>query len=201
MDVSRPSSRWTATGGRPSRLSPTAIRIPTSDVCRCGRRRWPGGTPGWTSSRLAGSPPLAIPRLVAAALTGRTQKARGVLYLHDLATIELRAGATPSSPGRRGGPRRRRPRGVLVRAESRKDPPCRRLIRNVAAPPRDTGFDPLRALGAILAVLPCSPSSRSRPPRAARRRRGPAAISPIRSRRCSSCSVASGSRRSSSPRP
>ena len=35
--------------------------------------------------------PLAIPRLAAVALTGRTPKARGVLYLHDLDTIELRA--------------------------------------------------------------------------------------------------------------
>ncbi len=35
--------------------------------------------------------PLAIPRLVAAALTGRTPKARGVLYLHDVDAIELRA--------------------------------------------------------------------------------------------------------------
>ncbi len=35
--------------------------------------------------------PLAIPRLVAAALTGRTPRARGVLYLHDVDAIELRA--------------------------------------------------------------------------------------------------------------
>ena len=34
--------------------------------------------------------PLSIPRLVAAALTGRTPKARGVLYLHDMDAIELR---------------------------------------------------------------------------------------------------------------
>jgi diacylglycerol kinase family enzyme len=35
--------------------------------------------------------PLAIPRLVTVGLTGRTPKARGVLYLHDLDEIELRA--------------------------------------------------------------------------------------------------------------
>ena len=35
--------------------------------------------------------PLAIPRLVTAGLIGRTPKARGVLYLHDLDEIELRA--------------------------------------------------------------------------------------------------------------
>ena len=35
--------------------------------------------------------PLSIPRLVAAALAGRTPKARGVLYLHDVQAIELRA--------------------------------------------------------------------------------------------------------------
>ena len=35
--------------------------------------------------------PLSIPRLVAAAMTGRTPKARGVLYLHDVDAIELRA--------------------------------------------------------------------------------------------------------------
>lgn len=35
--------------------------------------------------------PLAIPGLAAAALTGRSPKARGVLYLHDLDAIELRA--------------------------------------------------------------------------------------------------------------
>lgn len=35
--------------------------------------------------------PLSIPRLVTAGLTGRTPKARGVLYLHDLDAIELRA--------------------------------------------------------------------------------------------------------------
>ena len=35
--------------------------------------------------------PLAIPRLVGAALTGRTPKARGVLYLHDVDAIVLRA--------------------------------------------------------------------------------------------------------------
>jgi diacylglycerol kinase family enzyme len=35
--------------------------------------------------------PLGIPRLVTAGLTGRTPKARGVLYLHDLDAIELRA--------------------------------------------------------------------------------------------------------------
>ncbi len=35
--------------------------------------------------------PLSIPRLAAAALTGRSPKARGVLYLHDLDAIELRA--------------------------------------------------------------------------------------------------------------
>jgi diacylglycerol kinase family enzyme len=35
--------------------------------------------------------PLSIPRLVLAALTGRTPNARGVLYLHDVDAIELRA--------------------------------------------------------------------------------------------------------------
>jgi diacylglycerol kinase family enzyme len=35
--------------------------------------------------------PAAIPRLVAAALTGRVSKTRGVLYLHDVDGIELRA--------------------------------------------------------------------------------------------------------------
>lgn len=35
--------------------------------------------------------PLAIPRLVFAALTGRTPGASGVLYLHDLGALELRA--------------------------------------------------------------------------------------------------------------
>ncbi|MDP9491034.1 MAG: hypothetical protein M3P42_02350, partial [Actinomycetota bacterium] len=35
--------------------------------------------------------PLAIPRLVTAGLTGRTPKVRGVLYLHDLDAVELRA--------------------------------------------------------------------------------------------------------------
>lgn len=35
--------------------------------------------------------PASIPRLVAAAFTGRAAKARGVLYLHDLDEIELRA--------------------------------------------------------------------------------------------------------------
>ena len=35
--------------------------------------------------------PLAVPRLVLAALTGRTPKARGVLYLHDVDRLEIRA--------------------------------------------------------------------------------------------------------------
>jgi diacylglycerol kinase family enzyme len=35
--------------------------------------------------------PAAIPRLVAAALTGRVSKTRGVIYLHDVDGIELRA--------------------------------------------------------------------------------------------------------------
>lgn len=35
--------------------------------------------------------PLTIPRLMLAALTGRTPKTRGVLYLHDVDAIELRA--------------------------------------------------------------------------------------------------------------
>lgn len=35
--------------------------------------------------------PLSIPRLVLSALSGRTPKARGVLYLHDLDAIALRA--------------------------------------------------------------------------------------------------------------
>jgi diacylglycerol kinase family enzyme len=35
--------------------------------------------------------PAAIPRLVAAALTGRASKTRGVIYVHDVDAIELRA--------------------------------------------------------------------------------------------------------------
>lgn len=35
--------------------------------------------------------PLSVPRLLAAGLAGRTPKARGVLYLHDVDELELRA--------------------------------------------------------------------------------------------------------------
>ena len=52
------------------------------------RARWADGL-DVVAPRTVG--PLAIPRLVAAALTGRTPKARGVLYLHDVDAIELRA--------------------------------------------------------------------------------------------------------------
>lgn len=52
------------------------------------RARWEDGL-DIVAPRTVG--PLAIPRLVAAALTGRTPKARGVLYLHDVDAIELRA--------------------------------------------------------------------------------------------------------------
>jgi diacylglycerol kinase family enzyme len=50
------------------------------------RARWEGGL-DVVAPRTVG--PLSIPRLVVAALTGR--KARGVLYLHDVDAIELRA--------------------------------------------------------------------------------------------------------------
>jgi diacylglycerol kinase family enzyme len=52
------------------------------------RARWEDGL-DVVAPRTVG--PLSIPRLVAAALTGRTPKARGVIYLHDVDAIELRA--------------------------------------------------------------------------------------------------------------
>jgi diacylglycerol kinase family enzyme len=65
---------YTYFGRLPVRLAPTA--------------KWEDGL-DLVAARAVG--PLGIPGLVAAGLTGRTPKARGVLYLHDLGTFELRA--------------------------------------------------------------------------------------------------------------
>jgi diacylglycerol kinase family enzyme len=52
------------------------------------RAKWEDGL-DLVAARAVG--PLGIPALVAAGLTGRTPKARGVLYLQDLGAFELRA--------------------------------------------------------------------------------------------------------------
>jgi diacylglycerol kinase family enzyme len=52
------------------------------------RASWNGGL-DLAAPRSVG--PLAVPRLALAAFTGRTPRARGVLYLHDLPGVELRA--------------------------------------------------------------------------------------------------------------
>ena len=52
------------------------------------RARWDDGL-DVVGPRTVG--PLSIPRLAFAALTGRTAAARGVLYLHDVGAVELRA--------------------------------------------------------------------------------------------------------------
>ena len=65
---------YTYMGRFPVRLAPDAT--------------WEGGL-DLVAPRAVG--PASIPRLVAAAFTGRAAKARGVLYLHDLDEIELRA--------------------------------------------------------------------------------------------------------------
>jgi diacylglycerol kinase family enzyme len=65
---------YTYVGRFPIRLAPDAT--------------WAGGL-DLVAPRAVG--PASIPRLVAAAFTGRAARARGVLYLHDLDEIELRA--------------------------------------------------------------------------------------------------------------
>jgi diacylglycerol kinase family enzyme len=65
---------YTYVGRLPVRLAPKA--------------RWEGGLDLVAPRAIR---PLAIPRLVTAGIAGRTPKARGVLYLHDLDEIELRA--------------------------------------------------------------------------------------------------------------
>lgn len=65
---------YTYVGRFPIRLAPDA--------------RWEGGLDLVAPRNVR---PAAIPRLVAATFSGRAAKARGVLYLHDLDEIELRA--------------------------------------------------------------------------------------------------------------